>query len=47
MAVLNLIYAGAYAQGYEQTHKGLYWFFVSMVDGIANIVLALIFMLNL
>ena len=47
MAVFNLIFAGAYAQGYETTHEGVYWFFVSIINGVANIVLALIFLLNL
>jgi hypothetical protein len=46
-AVFNLIYAGAYIQGYETTHKGLYWFFIGIVDGVTDIVLALIFLLNL
>ena len=47
ITISNLVYAGAYAQGYKVTHEGMYWFAVSAIEGAASIGLALIFLLNL
>lgn len=47
IAVLDLIYAGAYASGYKTEHKGWYWSIMNFIAGCANLGIALIFLLNL
>jgi len=47
-AIIDLILCGAYAMGYtSEQHKGISYSIISLIQGIANLFIALIFLFNL
>lgn len=47
IAIISLLEAGAYAQGYEEKKSGTKYVFIEVISGIGCLILSIIFLLNL